>query len=512
MKLGIEAKEALIKGINEVANAVKVTMGAEGKTVIIENQMGFAPQVTKDGVTVANAVIVNSDYEKLGADLIKTAANKTVDLVGDGTTTTTVITQELINLGFESLKSGVSHVELRRGMDLAVEDVKAQIKKLKKDVNYQKSVEIASVSANNDSELGELIAKAYDKVGVDGRVEVKEGVNNETTISYGEGMSLDRGWSLPYFCTDFTSMTATLEDCEIIIYDGKIDSMARIGTEMSNIMKKGSPILIIAEDIDEKVMETLVKIKMDGSLRVLVCISPDFGENRKSILEDLAIFTSGVVYDPRIHQEVVTGKAKKVVADRTKTIIMVEDTKTPIILDRVEELKVKIESAEDKFDKEKFQKRLSNIQNAIAIISVGGNNEIEVKEKKDRIDDSVAAVKSALLGGYVAGGGATLLYISKFKMERALTGGEKQGYDIVKKAIQKPFLQILENANMEGLFFEKHIDKYGLGVNVKNREVQNLLKKGIIDSAKVVEVSLENANSVAGLVLQTDCLIVGRGL
>jgi chaperonin GroEL len=512
LKTGIEAKEALINGINTIANAVKVTMGAEGKTVIIRNKMGFKPHVTKDGVTVAESIDLENEFEELGAKFIKESARRTVDLVGDGTTTATVITQDLINKGFEKLGDGYSHVDLREGMELGLQDIKIALKSLKKNVGEQEVFQIATVSANNDEEIGRLISDMYNKIGIDGTVDVQEGVTKDTKVSYVEGMSLDRGWSLPMFITENSTQTVELEDVYIMIIDGKINTVSEISETIRKIQTEGKALLIFAEDIDEGVMTMLVKSKLQGSLRISVSMNPDFGENRTNILEDLATFTGAKVFLPKFSNKIELGFAKKIISDRSRTVVIVEDANSKAIIERVDLIKNQIKETEDVANLSKLNKRLSNLQNTVAVVTVGGITGMEVKEKKDRIDDAVSAVKSALEGGFVSGGGSTLLFISRYKMRRKLKGGQKEGYNVIKSAIQKPFEQILINAGLEKSQFLPKITKYGKGVNVKTRKVENLLQKGIIDSAKVVEVSLENANSIACLILQTDCLIIDSGL
>lgn len=513
LKTGPEAKEALIEGINIVANAVKTTMGAEGKTVIIRNKMGFNPHVTKDGVTVAESIELEDEYQELGARIAKAAARRTVDLVGDGTTTSTVIIQELVNKGVEKLaEQGISHVELREGMEIASQDIKSAIHSLKKTVGDKEAEQIATISANNDPVLGKIIADLYKKIGPDGTVDVQEGIASDTTVDYIEGMSLDRGWALPHFITDNNTMTAVLEDTYVLIFDGKISSLPEIVEHVRRAQSEGLPLLIFADDVDEQVMTMLAKSKIQGTFKVLVCMNPDFGVNRTKILEDLAVFTGGTVFTPKFSTSVELGFAKKVIADKDRTVVIAPDTNSEAIAQRVETLSQQVVNSDDKNEIDKLNKRLSNLRNAVAVITVGGMNDLEVKERKDRIDDAVSAVKSALEGGYVAGGGSTLLYISKYKMRTKLKGGQKEGYALMKEAIQKPFEQILLNAGLDKEKYAKLINKYGKGVNVKSRKIENLLDKGIIDSAKVVEVSLESAKSVAYLILQTDCIISGKGL
>jgi chaperonin GroEL len=417
----------------------------------------------------------------------------------------------LINRGIEKLDSGVSHVELREGMAIALEDIKVALKTLKKDVGEKEVKQIATISANNDTVIGEIIADVYKKIGVDGTVDVQEGVAKDTTVNYIEGMSLDRGWALPHFISDSSTATAELIDTYILIYDGKINAVNDIAEHVRKAQSEGKGLHIFAEDLDEGVMTMLVKSKIQGTFRVSVTMNPDFGANRTSILEDLAIFTGAEVFTPKFSTKVVLGYASKTISDKIRTVVIC-DSQSENLATRIEDLKQQVDNTEDVVDKGKLIKRLSNLRNAVAIVTVGGVTDLEVKEKKDRIDDAVSAVKSALEGGYVAGGGATLLFISKYRMKRKLKGGKKDGYELLKAAIQKPFEQILANASLEKDKYEPRLRVYGKGINVKTRKVENLLERGVIDSAKVVEVSLENANSVASLVLQTDCIITSAGL
>ena len=322
LKTGVEAKKALITGANIAADAVKVTMGAEGKLAIIRNKMGFAPHVTKDGVTVAEAIELEDDFEELGAKAIKETARKTVDAVGDGTTTATVIAQYLLNNGFEKLEQEISHVELREGMAIAVSDVKEALKKLKKNAGYEETKQIATISANNDEKLGQLIADVYARIGVDGKVDVQEGATKDTNVNYIEGLSIERGWSLPHFITDQSNMTAVLEDANILIYDGKISSVANVADAIRESQAKGKAIMIFAEDVEESVMAVLVRGKLEGTFNLSVTINPDFGLNRTNILEDLAIFTGGEVFNPKFPSELKLGSAKKIISEKERTVII----------------------------------------------------------------------------------------------------------------------------------------------------------------------------------------------
>ncbi len=525
MKFNKEAKKSLRKGVNRVVNAVKVTAGAEGKLVFIENKMGFPPQPTKDGVTVVNAVIDEDRYEAFGANAIKQAANLTVDKEGDGTTATSVIAGALINSGLDVLENtNISHVELKEGMQMALEDVKSSLNFLKTNIKTDdRMIQIASISANNDAELGELIASVYKKVGVDSTIEVREGMTSETTTNYVEGICLERGYAVPHFCNDFNKGTCELENAYVLIYNGEIKTTNEVQEYVVEALTKGKPLLIIADDVQEAVMASFVKLKMGGNLQVCISISPDFGVNRENILKDLAIATGASVFNPKFPEPVQLGFAKKVIAFSNKTVVLSEGNEEAIDA-RIEEIKEKIKTA-DKFEIDKYKKRVSNLKSALAEIIVGGTSDMDIKEKKDRVDDAVASLRSALIGGYVAGGGSTLFYIANNDMKRNLKGGQYYGYKIVKEAIQKPFYQILENAGIEvktamidsilapsRVNISKVYKDYGVGVNVKTRKVENMFSSGIIDSARVIETAVENAVNVSYTIFSTDVLILSESL
>jgi len=515
IKLNNEAKQALKEGIEVVASAVKTTMGAEGKTVIIRNKMGFRNHITKDGVTVAESIMQDDDFREMGGQLLKEAARRTVDLVGDGTTTTSVLTEFLVKNALEVLEFApqTSHVEFIEGMNIAFKEVQKNLHKLTKKVGEKEMFQIATISANNDPVIGKVVADTFIKVGNEGTIDIQEGISRDTTTEFIEGMSIERGWSIPHFITEQSTMTVTLENAKVLIYDGPIKSINDIAPIVRECQANGNSLFIVAEDVDEGVMATLAKSKMQGTLNVSVTLSPDFGLNRTNILEDLAAFTSGEVFSTKTSTAVKLGLAKKILSDKNRTVFICEGVSEEVEK-RATDLKAQIEVAADQFDKAKLTKRLSNLKNTVAIIYVGGVTESEVKEKKDRIEDAVHAVRSSVDGGFVSGGGSTYKHIAEFRMKQInkLTGAKSLGYNNVVSAIHMPFVQILSNASMNSSAFNTSTKRLGFGVNVKTRRVENLLKSGIIDSTKVLEVALENAISVATLVIKTDCLISDNGL
>lgn len=500
MQIKDEAKQSLLKGVNRVADAVVVTAGAEGKLAVIEHQMGLYPHPTKDGVTILNMVFGSNQYEELGAQLLKQAANKTAETTGDGTTQTVILARELINKMFEV--KGYSHVELKRGMHQALEQIQKHISKLKKEVTDKDMEHIATVSANGDKEIGKLIADIYRKVGTDSTIDVKEGVSKDTIVNFVEGIKLERGVALPHFFNE--GETCQFDDALVLIYNANIGAMNDIADYVREAMTTHKPLLIIADDVDQEVMKSLIKTKMGGTARISVAISPEFGENRANVLQDLASALGCEVYTEGLNKKVTLGLAKKIVADKTQTVIL--PSERGLEKERVEFLKAQAENA-DKLDKPKLLKRISNLKSSVAEILVGGETELEIKEKKDRVDDAVPALRTALKGGYVAGGGATLYYISKKLKYKGKNQGEEVGFNVVKDSITKTLIQILDNAGLEVDNFNLN-KSYGFGVDVKKRKVVNMFKEGIIDPALITETALINAVSVTAIALSTDVLIL----
>lgn len=500
LQLNKEAKESLRKGVNKVADAVKLSAGAEGKTALIQNSMGIAPHQTKDGVTIADYIYADNNFEELGAQAIKQAANKTVDTEQDGTTTTTILAQSIINQGIDS---GVSHIDLRIGMERAFKDVNKELDKRKRIVGDKEAVQIATVSANNDAELGNIVAEVYKRVGLDSTIEVREGMSKETTVNYVEGIKLDRGFILPHFATDFDRGVAELENTLLFIFNGEIKTISDVADQVREAMESRRPLLIICDDVKEEVLASMVKLKRDGSLQLCVTISPEFGEHRKNALEDLSAVTGASVFDPKYPSEIKLGFAKRIITNQLKTVIL-PDVEESVIDEVVETIKAKLVDA-DKFQVAKLKSRIANLKSAVAEIVVGGTNDMETKEKKDRVDDAVGALRSAMLGGYVPGGGSALYFIAD-KLKNPFKDDASKGYEIIREAIKQPYIQILKNANLNSEDFT--LTSFGQGVDVKKRKLVNMYSAGIIDSKRVLETALSNAISVSNTIFQTDILIL----
>lgn len=505
LKLGQDTKNELLNGVNRVAEAVKATAGQQGKFALIENSLGLPPHPTKDGVTVLNSIYGSNQYEELGVQLLKQAANKTVELVGDGSTVTTVLSQALINGLFEY--NDVSHVDLIKGMNTGLAEVLTHLEKLKKSVGDKEMVEIATVSANGDLEIGEKIAEIYKKVGLDSTIEVKEGYSTETEVVYTEGLRLDRGWAFPHFCTDYDKGIAEFENCYLLLYNSKINTLADITKPLIKAREERKAIVIIADDAEEPVVSSLLNMKRKGEMQILMCVTPEYGELREKILEDLSFVTGASVYSERFRDEIVLGEVKKFTAYRDKSILVVKDETK--LAERVEELSKQVEFSEKEAQK-RLKNRISNLKSSIVEINVGGVTDLEIKEKKDRIDDAVPALRNALEEGYVAGGGATLYYISN-KMKSKLKDGELVGYNVLKEAIKEPLKTIIGNAGLKVTEDnEKRLKKYGVGINVKTKKVENMFKSGIIDPVKIIKTALQNAVSVSSTALSTEVLILSK--
>lgn len=515
IKTGKEAKQALIAGIDNVANAVKTTMGAEGRTAVIRDKMGFQDLITKDGYTVARSIESDDLFEELGGRMIKSVSEKTVNEVGDGTTTATVIAQYLVNEGIQFLEAGYSHVQFREGMQDALEDVLECIQDLKSEVGQEEIRQIGTISGNNDPEIGEIASQVFARIGDIGSVEIRDGYDKTTEVTFIDGMTFERGWSLPQFINEPKTSSVILDKVSILIFDGKILAIKDIGEQISKSLGENKSLLILAEDVDQQVMSTLVKHRLETNLKINVCMLPDFGQNRANILEDLAIFTGAKVHNPLYNNgEIVMGFAERIISDKDQTTVIVGDSNSEPVKQRIQVLEEQIELTTDLIDKSKIEKRLANLRNALAVVHVGGTNEYDMAERKDRIDDAIKAVKSSLKGGFVSGGGSTLLYINLFEIDVKNTNNDSYnaGYNLVRNSLLIPFRQILENAGMDASKYTDKIKEYGDGVNVRTRKVENLLKTGVIDSARVVESALQNAVNVATTVLQTDVLITGNGL
>ena len=512
-----EARDALKRGVDALANAVKVTLGPKGRNVVIEKKFG-GPSITKDGVSVAKEIELEDALENMGAQMVKEVASKTADLAGDGTTTATVLAQAIITSGLKNVAAGANPMDLKRGIDKAVEIVITDIDKQSKKVgnSYEMIEQVASISANNDNVIGNLIAEAMKKVKTEGVITVEEAKGTETTVEVVEGMQFDRGYLSPYFITDADKMETELDNPYILIYDKKISTMKDLLPILEQTAKAGRPLMIIAEDVDGEALSTLVVNKIRGSLKVSAVKAPGFGDRRKAMLEDIAILTNGTVISEErgFTLEAATiemlGSCEKIVTDKDNTTIINGEGDSDNIKARVNQIKAQIESTTSDYDREKLQERLAKLAGGVAVLYVGAASEMEMKEKKDRVDDALAATRAAVEEGIVAGGGVAIVRASK-KLEK-LTGendDEQTGINIIERALEEPLRQIVANAGMEGSVIVSKVKdgKNDFGFNAKSEKFENLMKSGIIDPAKVVRVALQHAASVAGMLLTTECVI-----
>ena len=520
IKYNTEARELLKKGVDQLANAVKVTLGPKGRNVVIEKKFG-APQITKDRVTVAKEVELEDKFENTGAQLVKSVASKTGDDAGDGTTTATILTQAIVTEGLKNVTAGANPMDLKHGIDKAVAKVVEYIKNNAEVVgdNYDKIEQVATVSANNDPEIGKLLADAMRKVSKDGVITVEDSKTRDTTIGVTEGMQFDRGYLSSYFVTDTDKMECEMEDPYILIYDKKISNLKEFLPILQPAAESGRPLLVIAEDVDSEALTTLVVNRLRGSLKICAVKAPGFGDRRKAMLEDIAVLTGGVVISEekglKLEQATLEmlGSAKKVTVNKDNTTIVGGAGAKENIQERVNQIKNEIENTKSSYDKEKLQERLAKLAGGVAVLYVGANSEVEMKEKKDRVDDALCATRAATEEGVVVGGGTT--YIRAQKALEGLKGDnadEQTGINIVCRAIEEPLRQIVTNAGGEGAVV---VDKVrqgegDYGYNAREDKYEDLRKAGVIDPAKVERVALENAASIAGMFLTTECLIVDK--
>ena len=512
-----DARDALKKGVDALANAVKVTLGPKGRNVVIDKQFG-GPSITKDGVTVAKEIELEDTLENMGAQMVKEVASKTNDLAGDGTTSATVLAQAIIAEGLKNVAAGANPMDLKRGIDKAVNAIIKDINTQAQQVgdSYEKIEQVASISANNDNIIGSLIAEAMKKVKTEGVITVEEAKGTDTTVEVVEGMQFDRGYLSPYFITDADKMEVELESPYILIYDQKISAMKDLLPVLEQTAKTGKPLMIIAEDVDGEALSTLVVNKIRGALKVAAVKAPGFGDRRKAMLEDIAILTNGTVVSEErgFKLESTTlemlGKTEKIVIDKDNTTIVNGDGDKKTINARVNQIKTQIESTTSDYDKEKLQERLAKLAGGVAVLYVGAATEVEMKEKKDRVDDALAATRAAVEEGIVPGGGVSIVrathVLSKIKAEN---NDEQTGVNIIKRAVEEPLRQIVANAGLEGSVIVAKVKegKKDFGFNAKTETFESLYKAGVIDPAKVVRVALENASSVAGMLLTTECVI-----
>lgn len=517
IKFDIKAREELKKGVDELANAVKVTLGPKGRNVIIEKKFG-APHITKDGVTVAKEVELEDSFQNMGAQLVKEVASKTGDDAGDGTTTATVLAQAIINVGLKNVAAGANPIDLKRGIDKAVakvvEGIKAQSQEV--DDDMAKIENVARISANNDSEIGKLIADAMRKVKKEGVITIEEAKGTETTVKVVEGMQFDRGYISPYFVTNTEKMECEMENPYILIFDKKISNLKDMLPILEPVAQSGRPLLIIAEDVDSEALATLVVNRLRGSLKICAVKAPGFGDRRKEMLEDIAVLTHGVVIseDKGLKLDMATidmlGEAEKVTVDKENTTIVNGKGDKELIAERVAQIKAQIEKTTSDYDREKLHERLAKLAGGVAVLYVGAPSEVEMKEKKDRVDDALSATRAAVAEGIVPGGGVA--YIRCVESLETLQGDnddENTGIQIVKRAIEEPLRQIVANAGLEGaIIVQKVKDGAGdFGFNARTDKYENFFETGVIDPAKVTRVALENAASIAGMFLTTECVI-----
>lgn len=518
IKFDIEARDGLKRGVDALANAVKVTLGPKGRNVIISKSFG-GPTVTKDGVSVAKEVELKDALENMGAQMVKEVASKTNDLAGDGTTTATVLAQAIVKEGLKNVAAGANPMDLKRGIDKAVEAIVTDLGKQAKEVgsSTEKIKQVASISANNDDVIGDLIATAFGKVGKEGVITVEEAKGTDTYVDVVEGMQFDRGYLSPYFVTNTEKMEVDLERPYILLYDKKVSSLKELLPILEPVAQSTKPLLIIAEDVDGEALSTLVVNKLRGALKIAAVKAPGFGDRRKAMLEDIAILTGGIVISEESGYTLenatldMLGTAEKVTIDKDNTTVVNGAGEAEMIKNRVNQIKAQMESTTSDYDREKLQERLAKLAGGVAVLYVGAASEVEMKEKKDRVDDALHATRAAVEEGIVAGGGVALLraknVLAKVKADNA---DEATGIQIVSRAVEAPLRTIVENAGLEGSVVVAKVaeGKDNFGYNAKTDEYVDMLKAGIIDPKKVTRVALENAASVSGMILTTECALI----
>ncbi|MCD8202318.1 MAG: chaperonin GroEL [Prevotella sp.] len=520
IKFNVEARDLLKKGVDQLANAVKVTLGPKGRNVIIEKKFG-APQITKDGVTVAKEIELEDHFENTGAQLVKSVASKTGDDAGDGTTTATILAQSIINVGLKNVTAGANPMDLKRGIDKAVANVVEYIKNTSEKVNddYDKIEQVAAVSANNDPEIGKLLADAMRKVTKDGVITIEESKSRDTHIGVVEGMQFDRGYLSSYFVTDTDKMECSMENPYILIYDKKISNLKDFLPILQAAVESGRPLLVIAEDVDSEALTTLVVNRLRSNLKICAVKAPGFGDRRKAMLEDIAVLTGGLVISEekglKLEQATLEmlGTCDKVTITKDNTTIVSGAGDKQLIADRVAQIKNEIANTTSSYDKEKLQERLAKLAGGVAVLYVGANSEVEMKEKKDRVDDALCATRAAIEEGVVAGGGTTYIRaLDNLKDLKGDNADEQTGINIIERAIEEPLRQIVENAGGEGAVVVQKVKEGNgnFGYNARTDIYEDLFKAGVIDPAKVARVALENAASIAGMFLTTECLVVDK--
>lgn len=513
----VEARDKLKRGVDALANAVKVTLGPKGRNVIIDKKFG-APSITKDGVTVAKEIELKDPIENMGAQMVKEVASKTADMAGDGTTTATVLAQAMVTAGLKNVAAGANPMDLKRGIDKAVESVTGELKKISREVgdDNSKIEQVATISANNDSTIGKLIAQAMAKVKKEGVITVEEAKGTDTYVDVVEGMQFDRGYLSPYFVTNSEKMVTELENPYILIYDKKISNMKDLLPVLEKAAQTGKPLLIIAEDVEGEALATLVVNKIRGSLKIAAVKAPGFGDRRKAMLEDIAILTGGTVISEEQGRKLEDatledlGTCEKITIDKDNSTIVNGAGEKKAIEGRVNQIKAQIETTTSDYDKEKLQERLAKLAGGVAVLYVGAATEVEMKEKKDRVDDALHATRAAVEEGIVAGGGvAYLRALTEIAEMEGENADETTGIAIVKRALEEPLRQIVQNAGGEGSIIVQKVreGKADFGYNARTETFENLFEAGVIDPTKVTRIALENAGSIAGMLLTTECVI-----
>ncbi|MBR1850872.1 MAG: chaperonin GroEL, partial [Bacteroidales bacterium] len=512
-----DAREQLRKGVDELANAVKVTLGPKGRNVVIDKKFG-APQVTKDGVTVAKEIELEDGIQNMGAQMVKEVASKTNDQAGDGTTTATVLAQAIVNTGLKNVTAGANPMDLKRGIDKAVAEIvksiKAQAQEVGGDIN--KIRQVATISANNDSAIGDIIAEAMEKVTKDGVITIENAKGIDTTVKVVEGMQFDRGYISPYFVTDTEKMECAYDNPYILIYDKKISTMKDLLPVLEKVVNTGRPLLIIAEDVESEALATLVVNRLRGSLKIAAVKAPGFGDRRKEMLEDIAILTGGTVISEEKGYKLedadlsMLGQSEKISIDKDNTTIVSGKGDSEMIKARVGQIKAQIEKTTSDYDREKLQERLAKLAGGVAVIYVGAASEVEMKEKKDRFDDALHATRAAVEEGIIPGGGTALIRAAQcLEGVKPENEDEKLGIEIIRRAVEEPLRMIVENAGLEGSVVVNEVKngKADYGYNARTEKYENLFQSGVIDPAKVTRVALENAASIAGMLLTTECVL-----
>jgi len=518
IKFNIEARDGLKKGVDALANAVKVTLGPKGRNVVIDKKFG-SPQVTKDGVTVAKEIELTDPIQNMGAQMLKEVASKTADIAGDGTTTATVLAQAIVTAGLKNVAAGANPIDLKRGIDKAVIATIEQLRKISREIgdDNNKIEQVASISANNDPEIGQLIAQAMKKVGKDGVITVEEAKGTDTTVDIVEGMQFDRGYLSPYFVTNTDKMETEMDDAYILIYDKKISSMKDLLPVLEKVVQTGKPLLIISEEVEGEALATLVVNKIRGSLKIAAVKAPGFGDRRKEMLHDIAILTGGTVISEEQGRKLEDasmadlGRAEKISITKETTTIVNGAGNKEEIANRVNQIKAQIENTSSDYDREKLQERLAKLAGGVAVLYIGAASEVEMKEKKDRVDDALHATRAAVEEGIVPGGGTSFIRaIEALENLQGSNEDENTGIQIIKRALEEPLRQIVTNAGLESSIIVQKVKegKDDFGYNARTEEYENLIKSGVIDPTKVSRVALENAASVASMILTTECALI----